>query len=480
MYNQLGHFKIFLIFSVWISILEAGTFSEFKRSESDLSVNYTDEKDLTFVKSLESEWEAYVSKKPFSLYKESKPSDINSARHREVDKLGPKVIIKIKENSKEKIKLVLKKDIQKKDLLLDFFGTTLSFNIPDGMQKAKFAPQSQKGIKNFFDSIVVSDYEALITEIKRVSKELNLNDWGKYLLIKEISEKIFTNQDNSRLLSWFIFNKLGYSVRAGIVPKHVVLMNYSKKLIYSSPYYIIDEKKYYVISDYSQGGVEQVFTYKDDYPDSNKELDLSIKTLPNFKEDLKTKLLTFKQYGKIYNIKYRYNQNLIDFMSTYPQADYATFFNAPLDFKTYKDIATELKKHINSKQASVAINFVLNFVQNAFKYEVDDKQFGREKVMFAQETLYYNKSDSEDRAILFSYLVKELFNIGVVGIKYKDHMSTGLYIPMDGDSVNVYTKRFVISDPTYVNAIVGQSLPKYKHIKPEDFIVVNKYKLKKI
>jgi hypothetical protein len=64
--------------------------------------------------------------------------------------------------------------------------------------------------------------------------------------------------------------------------------------------------------------------------------------------------------------------------------------------------------------------------------------------MFANETLYFDKSDCEDRAVLFSYLVKELFGIGVVGIKYKDHMATALYVPMDGDSVKAGQRKFVI------------------------------------
>jgi hypothetical protein len=115
---------------------------------------------------------------------------------------------------------------------------------------------------------------------------------------------------------------------------------------------------------------------------------------------------------------------------------------------------------------------VLHFVQKSFKYETDGMQFGREKVMFAQETLFYDKSDCEDRAVLYAYLVKKLFGINVIGIKYKDHMATALYIPMKGDSIKIKSKRFVVADPTYINASIGQSMPKYKSIMPQSFIVV--------
>jgi hypothetical protein len=161
-------------------------------------------------------------------------------------------------------------------------------------------------------------------------------------------------------------------------------------------------------------------------------------------------------------------------MATYPQAEYDTFFNAPIDRRTYKDLALSLKSHIEGKKASEAINFVLHFVQNAFKYEQDNKQFGREKVMFAQETLFFDRSDCEDRAILFSYLAKELFDLSVIGVKYKDHMATGLYIPLDGDNVLAGGRRYVIADPTYIDAPIGVSMPKYRSLQPQSFIVVKK------
>ena len=159
-------------------------------------------------------------------------------------------------------------------------------------------------------------------------------------------------------------------------------------------------------------------------------------------------------------------------MASYPQADYETFFNAPMDDKTYKDLALSLKKYIDGKKASEAMNFVLHFVQKSFKYEQDNKQFGREKVMFAQETLFFDKSDCEDRAVLFSYLIKELFDISVVGVKYKDHMATALYVPLDGDIVTAGSRKFVIADPTYVDAVIGVSMPRYRSLQPQSYIIV--------
>ncbi|MCD6433745.1 MAG: hypothetical protein J7L21_06860 [Sulfurimonas sp.] len=383
------------------------------------------------------------------------------------------VVVPVKKPKKvTKPKEILK--VVQKDISFDFFGSTLGFDVPSKIKKARFYPQNQKGIGNFFDSAASSEYEQFIEEIVDVSKVMKLNDWGKYLLVLKISNSVFNNQDNSKLLSWFIFNKMGYAVKIGLAKRHVILMHYSKKIIYSTPNYSFGKKKFYVVANYAKGSVGRLYSYKQDYPGADKSLDLSLEKLPMFQPNIKNNTLSFREFGNSYSINYEFNQNLIDFMATYPQADYDTFFNAPVESRTYAGIAVGLKKFVDGKKASDAMNFVLHFVQKSFEYERDNQQFGREKVMFAQETLYYKKSDCEDRAVLFSYLIKELFGVGVVGVKYKDHMATALYVPMQGDSVKSGSRKFVIADPTYINASIGQSMPKYRSKRPESFIVVKK------
>ncbi len=481
--NQFGHFRLVLIICAFYSILNAQSFSEFKRSQADAFKQYKSENDKVFNNYLKSNWEEYSSKKPQVLYELPKPSKISPAVKRKVKKLGPKVHIDIQGESKKvldeniiTIRINDMSEVSNKDIDFNFFGTQLGLNTPLGIRSAKFYPQNQKGISNFFNTVVTLEYEVFLLDIQKMMKELNLNDWGKYLLVKKISENIFSSQDDSRLLSWLIFNKLGYSLRVGLANRHVIVMFNSEKIIYDTPRYTIDNKKFYVLSNYAKGSVGKLYTYEHNYPEANKALDLSLLHLPNLIEDKQSKQLEFKEGIKKYNIEYSYNQNLIDFMSTYPQADYETFFNAPIDTQSYEDIVNGLRKHINTKSSSEAINFVLHFVQSAFKYEVDAKQFGREKVMFAQETLYYSNSDCEDRAILFAYLVKKLFKVGVVGVKYKDHMATALYIPIKGDSVKVNSRKFIIADPTYLNSNIGQSMQRYKSKRPKAFIYLEQVK----
>lgn len=505
--NRDGEQRLFRVFGRFSSIvllsvltLNAGSFEDFKRTQSESFKKYKDERDAAFNNYLKEQWKAYKEFAGQPLYEKPKPKVVPKTAYVEPPSVGPKIIIKIKEPvekvvpvapppKKEVVQkpevqqlpkmqektapVVIKKaEVSKKDITFRFYGSLLGFDIPSTIKTARFSPKSQEGIAAFFDVMASSEYKGLIEDIQTVQKELNLNDWGVYLLVNDISSRVFDNQDEATLLNWFIFNKLGYAVRIGLADKHVVMLYYSKKIIYSTPNYTLNNKKYYALSLYNKSGVGRLFTYNQDYPDATKAFDLGVKELPNFVDAKNAKKLKFKYQGREYQVDFDYNKNIIDFMATYPQADYDTYFDAPIENESYKQIATALKKYLDGKRASDAMNFVLSFVQHAFIYQTDPQQFGREKPMFAEETLYYDKSDCEDRAVLYAYLMRKLFNVNIIGIKYKDHMATAVQVPMPGDAVNLQSKRYVIADPTYINATIGQSMPQYRSVIPETFIKV--------
>jgi len=470
LFKLFGHFNLILL--LLSASLSAQSFKDFKTKQTKSFQTYKDERDNAFNNYLKVQWEEYKAQAGTKLYEEAKPKNILKIKEKEIKKVGPKIHIKLLKTPQ--IMPVKKQVVVKKDVNFNFYGSDLGFSVDDTMKNARYFPSNQAGIANFFSLMARSDYENVLKELQTTQEDLQLNDWGVYLLVKELASKSFENEDEVKLFTWFLLNKMSYDVKVGLSGKSVVLMHYSKKLIYATPSYTFSNKKFYVLSYYGRGKVGRLYTYKQSYPGATKEINLSLKQLPKFKKELKEKVLSFQQFGKKYETSFQYNQNIIDFMATYPQADYETFFNAPMEEGVYLSIAKDIKKYIDGKHASEGINFVLNFVQKAFVYEIDDLQFGREKVMFAEETLYYKKSDCEDRAILFSYLVKKLFGISVIGVKYKDHMATALYIPMKGDSVKDGKRRYVIADPTFVNANLGQSMPKYKSIRPESFIKVEK------
>jgi len=131
-----------------------------------------------------------------------------------------------------------------------------------------------------------------------------------------------------------------------------------------------------------------------------------------------------------------------------------------------KRIVDELEpqKNRRSKQEE-QVHFLLRFVQNAFAYKSDAHQFGGERYLFADETLFYPYSDCEDRSVLFAWLVRELVGLEVVGVMYPGHAATAVTFNRNvpGDYIMYRGKKFTLCDPTYVNATYGMILPEVRH-----------------
>ena len=70
-------------------------------------------------------------------------------------------------------------------------------------------------------------------------------------------------------------------------------------------------------------------------------------------------------------------------------------------------------------------NILIDFVQNSFQYQTDGEQFGYEKPFFMDENFYYPACDCEDRAILFSNLVKDLLGLDAVLLDYPESYRFG-------------------------------------------------------
>lgn len=95
--------------------------------------------------------------------------------------------------------------------------------------------------------------------------------------------------------------------------------------------------------------------------------------------------------------------------------------------------------------------------------------------MFAEETLYYDFTDCEDRSVLFSWLVRMFTELEVVGLDYPGHIATAVAFKenLNGDAVTWKGKRFVICDPTYIGAGIGECMPEFRNSQPE-IIEINK------
>ena len=181
------------------------------------------------------------------------------------------------------------------------------------------------------------------------------------------------------------------------------------------------------------------------------------------------KLLTEFLKDKNISISTIINLNLIRYLNTFPQTELKVYFEYSTDFQFLQSLTNSFKKYVVGISEEESANILLRFVQKAQGYETDAEQFSAENYLFPEETIYYNYSDCEDRAIFYAYLIREILDLEVIGLDYPGHVATAVkfHRKIQGDAIYFKNKRFLICDPTYINADIGQCMPNYKNIKPE-------------
>lgn len=435
---------------------------------------YISQDDSLFAEFLKNEFKPFNAQKGEEPEEAPKPIDIPTIPEEEIDfeeyvpievdlpeleidtRINPEIVPRKVDVPKEK----------------PYEGITISFY--DQELKFKYNPETKIGVKkpvkdeaiqHYWDEMSRIETKPMLDQIEEYSKLFKLNDYGKFLLLKEISIKILDNDDDRTMFAWYMMTKLGFDVRIGYGGSFVALMIPSSNMLYARPFLTINGQKFFIFTmDDKKKNFSQLYTYDKSHPSASKKFDFSIKELPLFGTYDTHKEVSFKYHGKTYTVDYNFNEEISKFFDYYPQTDYPVYFQAPVSSQTLYSFVKSFKPIIEKKSEQEALNIILRFVQTAFDYKTDDDQFGREKPMIPDETFYYKYSDCEDRSILFATLVREMLGLKVIGLKYTGHMAVGVKTHSNpkGDYVTSGSTKYLVCDPTYINANIGQSMPKFK------------------
>jgi hypothetical protein len=360
-------------------------------------------------------------------------------------------------------------------ITVDYFGNSLIFYYDQKLKAPIFGAISEKSVSAFWSTLSLADYDALIEQINTKAKALKLSDWSYALLVNSISKQIYPAvKNNQSLLTWFIMAKAGYKARIAYDSQNVYLLIPSHQQLYSVPYFTLEKTRYYAVSfDGKENRLGQVYTYDGNYPGADKALDMRLVDEVITKRRLEQRDLSFEFEGKKYAIKIAYDGQRVNYMSTYPQLDLEWYFKARVDVATATSLQNQLQEYIRGMDEQRAVNYLLRFVQTSLKYKTDERQFGKENYLFLEETLSHPYSDCEDRSILFAWLVQTLLGLDVIGLDFPGHVATAVKFNsrVEGDAVTYKGARYVISDPTYINASAGMTMPTYKNSKPGIIVV---------
>jgi len=466
---------IIIICLSFLTVLNAQSdFDAWKNAQDEQFVSFKSKEDKAFYEFLKKNWSEFEAID--GLAEETEPKIPEAPV---VEKIEP---IKVEKDTPAKPVTFQVEAVENKENIffaidkslpvieIDYFGMMMDYNYQSSLD-VDLSKMNQDAIADFWLKASNSPYEKLLEQLKTQREKMNLNDWGYCLLVDKISNKVAQGDDKfNQLFSWFMLLKSGYDCKIGYNEDNVYILLPSLNKLYGISYVEIESLRYYAVSFQKQKPLEMaISTYEGSYPDADDLIDMSMDSNPRITSAIVEKELKFLYNGEEYTIPVKYDANAAEFFRNYPQTDLDVYFEAPLSDMALSSLSEGFAPILSERSEAEAANVLLRFVQTAFKYETDDEQFGREKSFFADEVLFYPACDCEDRSILYSYLVRRILNLDVIGLDYPGHVATAVKLnsEMDGDYVVYKENKFIISDPTYINANVGTSMPQFKQIKPK-------------
>ena len=352
-------------------------------------------------------------------------------------------------------------------LKFSFFDVLLQVDFDSDIANATLAePLSKVAISDFWKALADTKTDSLITQSGRLKQQMQLNDWGFCLLLYEMGDRIFPGSENKRrLFVWFVLTQTGYDARVGYLEDKVYLVLPLAPEIYSTLRLNINNNTYYLANlDGEKTRFTSLMIYSGTFEAATFPLKLNVHRLPAIHKSKMQRSLKFAYNGREHTIEVEYRKDLVDFFYRYPQTSSSLYFQASLSPEAHNSLVKGLRPLIANRPEAEKVDIILSFVQRAFEYETDEVQFGWEKPLFPEETLFYPYSDCEDRAVLFAYLVRNLVGLDVIGLDYPGHISTAVKFSkkISGDFVMYKNEKYVICDPTYIGASIGQAMPEHK------------------
>ncbi len=459
-----------------------GDFTQQQTEQKEEFDKYQAEQEKAFLNMLESEWREFELSSGFERDPNPKLADIPVADPKDKALVANALIANIAHptySPTSDIVPVLARSTtrQKTDrhISFNYFGNALTINYNKSILASIEGRPNKNNIRRFFKQLSSTHYIAIIEQLQGIKKNLKLNDWGYIQLVTEVATLLFSDHSNeARLFTCFILTQTGYNARVGYENQRIHLLVSTKTKLFQVPYFTFDETIYYLVNLNNElKKINRLTSYEGKTNKGFRPVDLTIHQPPLFTPTQEARTLYFKYRDKEHIITAYFDGTMANYFNSYPATELGIYFNSPVSQELNRSLLSSLGEIIKDRPELEATNILLRFVQTAFDYKTDEEQFGREKYFFPEEVFQYPYSDCEDRSALFAYLVRQLLNLDVVIVSYPGHIATAVRFTqeVEGDSFLYNGSKYVISDPTYINASVGMTIPQHAN-KPITIIPI--------
>jgi hypothetical protein len=316
---------------------------------------------------------------------------------------------------------------------------------------------SRQNMQQFYDQMNAAGYEPVVEALLQYKKAYKPDDWLFYQLIRKTAQQISPKADNYNrytLYKWWLLSQCGYDAMLTYSGNYLLFYVQSDEAIYNIPFRMQDGKQYVCLNYHDYGSIDfekNRFTESGIHvPGAKQSFTYKVTRMPSFKaSDYEVKDIRFDYYPTTYHFKVKLNHQVKNIFANYPVVDYEYYFNMPLSAETYGSLIPALKQNIKGLNTKDGVEYLMRFTRYAFIYKPDGEVFGDEKRLSPEQTLLYEYSDCEDRAGLFFYLVKEIYNLPMIVLAYPKHVTIGVRFDKPVGKVVEYNgEKYSVCEPT--------------------------------
>lgn len=347
---------------------------------------------------------------------------------------------------------------------ITFFGTHIALASFPG-QAFSLSDVSEKWVADGWRRLASEDFASFLNTCRQYSGKLSLNDWGRYLLLREVCYRGYPSLSSSErtLFLFYLLSHSGYKVKIGRGGENrLVLLLPFREEVYRMPYIRVGEMKYY-LTDVSSLKLKELYSFQADYPAAHAQLSLSVQRPLRFPEEA-----TEPKAPRKGNLGMELNKNILDFYATYPYCDLSIYFRAKPSEDFDVSLSRRIETQLRDKSRLECVAWLLDFVQQSFSHKPDKDVHGREVYYFPEETFFYPYADCEDLSVFLSFLLNRFTDRQVLTLYYPSHVAVAVE-NCEGYKGEVLTyggRTYFVCDPSYKGAKPGNVIPSCAAIKP--------------